>query len=87
MHTRHLIVTAIATVAISNAVMIEIAQAFVVAPTGSVQRSAQSLNMTQPVRRVCKMEYVCPRGPTSCHLENVCHVTADYPPENGGQRQ
>lgn len=86
MSTRHLMIAAIATLVISNATVIETAQAFVVAPAGTVQRSAQSLNMTQPIRRVCQMQYVCPRGPTSCHLENVCRVTADYPPENRDRR-
>ena len=86
MSTQHLMITAIATLAIGSAAMTETAQAFVVAPAGAVQRSVQSLNMTQQIRRVCQMERVCPRGPTSCHWENVCRVTGDYPPENGDRR-
>ena len=86
MFFRQSMITAIATLAISSATMTGTAQAFVAGPAGAVQRSAQSLDMTQRVRRVCSLERRCTSNWTSCHWERVCRVTADYPPENGNRR-
>ena len=86
MFIRQSIITAMAALAISSATMTGTAQAFVVGPAGAVQRSAQSLDMTQQVRRVCSLERRCTSSWTSCHWERVCRVTADYPPETGSRR-
>lgn len=85
MRTRLLMIAA-ATLALSNVALTETAQAFVTGSATTLQRSSQSLNMTQQVRRVCSFERVCGQSLTSCHWERVCRVTADYPPENGDRR-
>lgn len=53
--------------------------ATVVSPITSTKPAGAALNHLQPVRRVCQVEFVCPRGPMSCHWADNCRVTSDYP--------
>jgi hypothetical protein len=79
MNTRILVTAAIAALVIGGA--IGTAKAAVVGPHSSAQRAAQSLDMTDQVRRICHTKLVCTRFP--CRFVEQCYVTKDYPPEHG----
>jgi len=83
--TRRLIIAAVATLAIGGVVMIESAQAGIVGPAPAVQSTAQSLNLIEKTRRICRQVMRCPRF-LQCRWEKQCYITADYPPEHGGRR-
>lgn len=83
MSIRILVITAVATLAIGGATVT--AQAGVVGPTSTMQSSAQTLDLTQKARRICKQVFRCPRF-LQCHWEKQCYITADYPPEHGRNR-
>lgn len=85
MSTRRLIITAVATLAIGSATMIATAQAGVVGPAPAVQSSAQTLDLIQKTRRICRQVMRCPKF-LQCHWEKQCYITADYPPEHRDRR-
>jgi hypothetical protein len=82
-NSRILMITAVAVLAIGSITMT--AQAGVVGPTSAVQNTAQSLNLIEKTRRICRQVMRCPRF-LQCHWEKQCYITADYPPERGGRR-
>lgn len=85
MSTRRFIITAVATLAIGGTAMIATAQAGMVGPATAVQSTAQSLNLIEKTRRICRQVLRCPRF-LQCRWEQQCYITADYPPEHGQRR-
>ena len=86
MSTRSLIITAVAMLVIGSATMIATAQAGVVGPASSVQSSAQTLDLIQKTRRICRRVMRCPKF-LQCRWEQECYITADYPPEHRNNRR
>jgi hypothetical protein len=83
MKAKLLITAAVVMFATSNFTMT--AQAGVVGPAPAMQSTAQSLDLIQKARRVCRQVMRCPRF-LQCHWEKQCYITADYPPEHNGRR-
>jgi hypothetical protein len=81
MRTR--ILTLAAAVVIGSAAMMDAAQAGVAGPAASMQSTAQSLSITEQVRRVCRTVFRCGKFPRGCWWDKQCTVTGDYPPEHG----
>jgi hypothetical protein len=80
--TRRLIITAVAALTLSGVAMISPASAGMVGPHTAVQSSAQSLNLVEKTRRICRQVMRCPKF-LQCRWEKQCYITADYPPEHG----
>lgn len=53
--------------------------AAVAGPSDAMPRAAQTLSLTDEVRRVCTRQLRC-RGLFKCRWERVCRITRDYPP-------
>ena len=77
-----LVTTAVAAFVIASATIGGTAQAAVAGPTGAIQGAAQSLSLTDQVRRICQRKFRC-AGFLRCRWEQSCYVTKDYPPEHG----
>lgn len=82
MSTRRLILTAVAAIAIGGIAMTSSAQAGVVGPAPAVQSTAQTLNVIEKTRRICRQVMRCQRF-MQCRWEKQCYITSDYPPEHG----
>ena len=82
MNTRLLMTAAIAALVIGSAAITSTAQAAVAGPTSGIQGAAQSLSLTDQVRRICQRKLRC-AGFMRCRWEQSCYVTKDYPPEHG----
>jgi hypothetical protein len=80
---RILAIATVATLAIGGLTVT--AQAGVVGPTSTMQSSAQTLDLTQKARRICKQVFRCAKF-LQCHWEKQCYITADYPPEHNRNR-
>ena len=80
------LITAMATLVICSAAMTETAQATVAGPVGATQHAAQSLDLTQRVRRVCTRKLRCARF-LQCHWEQTCFLTRDYPQHDEEMRR
>jgi hypothetical protein len=79
---KFLVTTAVAVFVIAGAATSGPAQAAVAGPTSGIQGAAQSLNLTDQVRRICQRKLRCARF-MQCRWEQSCYVTKDYPPEHG----
>ena len=79
MNIRLLVTAAVAALTIGSAT-----QAAVVGPHSGAQRAAETLDLTQSIRRICRTQLKCDRFP--CRFQQVCYVTKDYPPEHGNRR-
>ena len=83
MNTKFLMIAAVVMLATASFTMT--AQAGVVGPAPAVQSTAQSLDLVQKTRRICRQVMRCPRF-LQCRWETQCYITADYPPEHNGRR-
>jgi len=73
-----LMITTVAMLAIGGATA---ARAGVVGPVPAVQATAQSLDLVQQARRICRRVLRCPKF-LQCHMQEECYITSDYPPEH-----
>jgi hypothetical protein len=76
----------IATVATFGIAVSAPANATVVGPQSTFQKSAGPLDLVHKARRICQQVFRCGTVGQGCWWEQKCHVTADYPPENGERR-
>jgi len=83
MNTKLLIAAAVVMLAAASFTVT--AQAGVVGPAPAMQSTAQSLDLIQKTRRICRQVMRCPRF-LQCRWERQCYITADYPPEHNGRR-
>ena len=83
MNTKLLIAAAVVMLAAASFTVT--AQAGVVGPASAMQSTAQSLDLIQKTRRICRQVMRCPRF-LQCRWERQCYITADYPPEHNGRR-
>ncbi|MEW6453678.1 MAG: hypothetical protein AB1490_23750 [Pseudomonadota bacterium] len=86
MRTRILVIAAVAMFGIGSAIGGGTAKATVAGPHSTLQEQTRPLDFVHKARRICERVFRCGEMGQGCWWEQKCHVTPDYPPENGDGR-